>query len=131
MAVAFVATEEKRMSAPNLISINTITGKTVTQDVTTVPATLLSNAVASSTVTKINSLYIANSSSSVDSRITVNFIRGSTSVTIAKNSLVPLGNTLIVIAKDASVYLEEGDSLQISSSTNNALTALISYEVIG
>ena len=69
MAVAFVATEEKRMSAPNLISINTITGKTVTQDVTTVPATLLSNAVASSTVTKINSLYIANSSSSVDSRI--------------------------------------------------------------
>ena len=119
------------MAGPNLINTATVTGKTVAQAILSTPATMLTNAASSGKVVKVNVLYIVNNSNSTDSAVTVAFVRSGTTVKIANLSMVTIGTTLVVITKDTSIYLEEGDSLQITASTNDTLQALASYEVIG
>jgi hypothetical protein len=43
---------------------------------------------------------------------------------------VPANSALIAISKDANIYLEEGDALNVIASANN-LQAVCSYEIIG
>jgi hypothetical protein len=118
------------MAAPNLINASSIIGKTSTVGLSTSTTDLLVNPTGSNKVIKVNSVYVANNSAVSDYRTTVIFVRGAEETPIITNSLVPAENTLIVISKEASIYLEEGDSLKISASVNNALAAVISYESI-
>ena len=39
-------------------------------------------------------------------------------------------STLVVVAKDTSFYMEEGDVLQINASANSSVHGVVSYEVI-
>lgn len=119
------------MAGPNLINTAMVTGKTAAQAVSTTPATVLTNTTNSGKVIKINVLYIVNSSNSTDSAVTVEFVRNGTTVKIANLSNVAIETTLVVITKDTSIYLEEGDSLQITASVADTLQSLISYEVVG
>ena len=117
------------MAAPNIINVTAITAKTAVVAVTTSLATLLSNASNSNTVIKINSITYANYTANPVTA-TATILRSSTTYYIVGSVSVPANSTLIVTGKDTTFYLEEGDAIQGSSSTNSAMSAIISYEII-
>ena len=122
------------MAAPNLLSPTTINGKTVTVNLTSTSATsVLSNAASSGKVLKVNALYVANTTAS-NATITINQYSaaalGGTAFPIASAVVVPANATLVVIDKDAYVYLEENTSLGATAGTANALQIVCSYEDI-
>lgn len=122
------------MAAPNLVSPTTITGKTVTVNLTTTSATsVLNNAASSGKALKVNSLYVANTTATA-ANITINQYSaaalGGTAFPIASTIAVPGNATLVVIDKDAYVYLEENTSLGATAGTSSALQIVCSYEDI-
>ena len=122
------------MAAPNLLSPTTINGKTVTVNLTSTSATsVLSNAASSGKALKVNALYVANTTASA-ANITINQYSaaalGGTAFPIASTVSVPGNATLVVIDKDAYVYLEENTSLGATAGTANALQIVCSYEEI-
>jgi hypothetical protein len=123
------------MAAPNLVSPTTINGKTVTVDLTTTSATsILSNAASSGKVLKINSLYVANVDGTSAAEITINYYSaaalGGTATQICSTVAVPADATLVVVDKDAYIYLEENTSLGATAGTANDLKVVCSYEDI-
>jgi hypothetical protein len=123
------------MAAPNLVSPTTINGKTVTVDLSSTSATsILSNAASSGKVLKVNSLYVANVDGSTNTEVTVNYYSaaslGGTATQICSTLVVPADATVVVIDKDAYVYLEENTSLGATAGTANDLKIICSYEDI-
>ena len=123
------------MAAPNLISPTTITGKTVTVDLSSTSATsILSNAASSGKVLKVNSLYVSNVDGTSAAEITINYYSaaalGGTATQIASTVAVPADATLVVIDKDAYIYLEENTSLGATAGTSSDLKIVCSYEDI-
>jgi hypothetical protein len=123
------------MAAPNLLSPTTINGKTVTVDLSTTNATsILSNAASSGKVLKINSLYVANVDGTSAAEITINYYSaaalGGTATQICSTVAVPADATLVVVDKDAYIYLEENTSLGATAGTANDLKVVCSYEDI-
>jgi hypothetical protein len=123
------------MAAPNLLSPTTINGKTVTVDLSTTNATsILSNAASSGKVLKVNALYVANVDGASNAEITINYYSaaalGGTATQIASTVVVPADATLVVIDKDAYIYLEENTSLGATAGTANDLKVVCSYEDI-
>ena len=123
------------MAAPNLLSPTTINGKTVTVDLSSTSATsILSNAASSGKVLKINSLYVANVDGTNNAEITINYYSaaalGGTATQIASTVVVPADSTLVIIDKDAYIYLEEDKSLGATAGTSGDLKVVCSYEDI-
>lgn len=118
------------MTAPNIVNVANILGKTNTQDVTTVASNLVENAASSNSVYKINSIIVSNVDGVNAADITVDHFRNSNTTSIAKTITVPADSTLVVLSKETSIYLEEGDSIRCTASANSDLQALCSYEII-
>lgn len=123
------------MAAPNLISPTAINGKSIAVNLTTTSATsVLSNAVSSGKVLKINSLYISNVNGTSNASITINYYSaaalGGTTTEICSTVIVPANSSLVVIDKNAYIYLEENTSIGAIASTANYLKVLCSYEDI-
>lgn len=118
------------MAAPNLANVTTITGKTAVLAVTTGATAIVTNSAASNKVLRINTLIIANVDGTNDADVTVDIFRSSTSYKIANTITVPADSSLVIISKDKSIYLEEGDSLRCTASANGDLEAICSYDDI-
>jgi hypothetical protein len=118
------------MSGPNIVNVSTIFGNTAVLNVSTVAANIVSNIVNSNKVFKINSLIISNIDGSVPADITASLVRNDITYALASTVTVPADATLIVISKDTSIYLEEGDAIRLSASANGDLQAICSYEDI-
>ena len=116
------------MTAPNIVNVVTITGKTAVMAVTTSATAIVTNSAASGKVFKVNALYVSNVDGTDNADLTVDIYRSSTAYHIAKTVNVPADATLDVISK--SIYLEEGDSLRLTASANSDLEAVCSYEEI-
>lgn len=118
------------MTAPNIVNVTTITGKTNTVQLTTSLQTIVANAPGSNTVIKVNSLYVANIDGASAADVTIDILKspGVSNFHIAKTVSVPADATLDVISK--SIYLEEGDTLRGLASANGDLDVVCSYEVI-
>lgn len=122
------------MANPNIVGVTAIYGKTDQIAVTTAAVSLLDNAAASGEIIKVNSLYIANIDGTAVAGVTVNIYSqdalGGTATAIASTVDVPSDATLIIIGKDAPIYLEEDMSIGGIATANGDLVAIISYEVI-
>lgn len=119
------------MTAPNLLSISTVTGKTAVANVSNLSSSnVVTNASGSNTVVKINSLVITNTDTANNIGITAGVLRSSIRYNVASNITIPANSSLIAISKDANIFLEEGDALNVIASANN-LQAVCSYEIIG
>jgi hypothetical protein len=123
------------MAAPNLVSPTTITGKSATVNLTTTSATsVLSNAASSGKVLKINSLYVANIDGTSNADITINYYSaaalGGTATAICSTVAVPADATLVVIDKDAYIYVEEDRSIGATAGSASDLQIVVSYEEI-
>lgn len=119
------------MAAPNLINMTTITGRTAVADVTTTASTILSNGANSNTVLKINTIIVTNVDGVNSADITVRLVRSSVNYHLASTIAVPADASLVVISKENSIYLEEGDTLTALASANGDLQIVVSYEIIG
>ena len=123
------------MSAPNIVNVTTITGKSAVVDLTTTNATLVvENPAASNKVFKINSLVVSNVDGTNAADITVSFFSedniGGTATQIVSTISVPADATLVVIDKNTSIYLEEDRSIGATAGTASDLKVLVSYEEI-
>ena len=128
------------MAAPNILALNTATGKTtyLTPSATTA-VVLLPNAASSNKVFKINQIVAANvnGTSAVDCTVSV-YTNGSvaqgsaptsgTAYPIASTISVPADASLIVVDKTTQIYLEENTSIIVTSGTASGITYSISYE---
>jgi len=114
------------MTAPNIISITSMVGKTAVQAVGISPTDIVTNSAASNKVYKINALYVSNVDGTNAATVNVDIYRSSVAYHIAKTVSIPADATLDLITK--SLYLEEGDSLRLTASAASDLEAVCSYE---
>lgn len=122
------------MTAPNLLSPTTITGKTAVVALTTTNATsVLSNAASSNKVLKVNSLIVANVDGTSAADITIKLFSaasGGTGYAIASTISVPADASLVVIDRASAIYLEEDKRIEATASAASDLEIICSYEEI-
>ncbi len=123
------------MSAPNIVNVTTITGKTNVVDLTTTNATLVvENTAASNKVFKINSLVVSNVDGTNAADITISLYSedniGGTATQIVSTVSVPADASLVVIDKNTSIYLEEDKSIGATAGSASDLKVVCSYEEI-
>lgn len=117
------------MAAPNIVNISTIYGKTVGGDLTTTLTTAHLVCPADK-VLKINNIVTANIDGTDAVNISITFYDSSavTSYALASTIALPANSTLVVLAKDSSIYLEEGDEIRGGASADSDAQIIISYE---
>ena len=120
------------MTAPNIAGLTTVTGKTNGVSTSSSFADLVANAANSSKVIKVNSIIVANTSSTTASNVVVDLKKnGSTSsIYIAYDITVPAQATLVVLSKETQLYLEENDKIEVKHSSGSFLSVICSYEEI-
>jgi hypothetical protein len=120
------------MANPNIVGVTSIYGKTVGGAVTTSTVAVLTNSAASGKIFKVNSLIISNVDGTNAADITAEFYDGGTAsaYNLTNTITVPADATLVVISKETSIYLEEGDAIRLLASANGDLEYVISYEEI-
>ena len=121
------------MTAPNIINVTSILGKTVFDaDISVSDDALLTNAVDSGKVLKVNTLIIANIDGTTSATITVTIknVAGTAQGYLAYTVSVPADSTLVVISKDTGIYLEEDRVLHVDAGVAGDLSAVCSYEEI-
>lgn len=117
------------MAAPNIVNVTTITGKTAVANVTNVTSNVIVNAASSSQVYKVNTVMIANIDGTNDATVSLSVLRGA-SYFLGSTINVPADSSMVIIDKNSSFYMEEGDALQVVGSANGDLQIVCSYEVI-
>ena len=120
------------MAAPNIVNVTQINANTNLANVTTVLANVVTNSASSGKVYKVNNIQLSNyTTSSVTANVIFNRSSASPAIYYIAGSLtIPSTSTLVVVAKDTSFYMEEGDVLQINGSANSSIHGVVSYEVI-
>jgi|TARA_B100001059_G_scaffold7187_1_gene5982 hypothetical protein len=123
------------MSAPNIVNVATITGKTAYVKLSSTSATtILSNAASSSKVFKVNFIQIANvdGSNAANITLTVNSEDdgGGTAYALASTISVPADSSFLALDKNSAMYLEEDKSIVATASAANDLEVVVSYEEI-
>lgn len=117
------------MSNPNIVNVANIYGKTTASILSSSYTTQISNGASSGKIYKVNTIMAANTNTT-NATITVDVYRNSTSFPIANAITVPNNSSLVIVGKDTSIYLEEGDSIRALSGTANVVTFLGSWEEI-
>ena len=124
------------MANPNIVNVTTINGRSNVAIVTTTANTILTNPASSNKIFKVNILSLTNTGGSVAVAANVNFYDSSLTQTVAIASQVnvPVKDTLTVVDKNGSIYLEEGDYIQVSANTGGGLgggcQSIVSFEEI-
>ena len=123
------------MTAPNIVDVTTIIGKTETIDLSTTGETVLvSNAAASGKVFKINVIQVANvdGSDACDATVKIHSAAagGGTGFALVSTASVPADSTLVALDKSTAIYLEEDRSITVTASAANDLEVIVSYEEI-
>lgn len=113
------------MTAPNLATAASIVGKTAVLIPAPGPTAVVT--CASNHVYRIMSCAVSNVTGAAED-VTIDLYRSSTAHRIAYQVTVPPKTTLMVLGRDAPVWLEESDALRGTSSTSSALEILVSYE---
>ena len=126
------------MAAPNIVSVTTILGKSNVANVTTISSTVISNAVNSGKVFKINTLLVSNVDGTNAGNVSVELFKfgaqntstglGNATYAIANTVTVPAKSSLDILSK--SLYLEEGDQIKVKGDANNRLHFISSFEEI-
>lgn len=116
------------MTAPNIVNVTTITGKTAVQAIGTSATAIVSNSAGSNKVIKVNALYISNIDGTAAADLYVDLYRSATAYRLAYKVSVPAAASLDFLSKP--LYLEEGDSLRLTAGATTKLEAVASYEEI-
>lgn len=121
------------MAAPNIVGPTTITAKTaVLSSVTGATGTvLLSNAASSGKAFQVTSLYVANVDGTNAADVTIKLHAeddgGGTGRALCSTVSVPADATVIVVDKNAPLWLEEDRSIVVTPSASDDLEFVCSY----
>ena len=118
------------MANPNIVNVASIYGKSAVASLTTSMASLLANAAASGKFYKINTFFVVNIDGGVSATADIKIIRSSSDYYLIKGTAIPAGSSLVLVSKDSSIYLNEGDDIQGLASAAGDLQTVISYEEI-
>lgn len=119
------------MTAPNIVGVNSIKAFSAAKSTLTTSAQkIIENPASSNCVIKVNDVIITNIDGTNAADVTVNFYRSSTSYPLGYTITVPADASLVLMSKETSIYLEEGDSIRALASANGDLNISISYEII-
>ena len=123
------------MANPNIVSVTSILGNTTFLTPSDTAANvLLSNAVSSGDVLKINQIVAANvnGTSAVDTTVAINDAAAGagTSFPVVSTVSVPADASIIVTDKTTAIYLMEDQSIVVTSGTSSGISYTISYEAI-
>jgi hypothetical protein len=122
------------MANPNIVNVTEILGKTdYIIPSTTAAATWTALTPPSGTIHKLNSVTAANVGVTpvlVSLAIHTAVAGGGTANRIAQAVVVPVGVTLVIIDKSASVYVGEDQSIVVSVSVSSGAEFVASYEAI-
>ena len=117
------------MAAPNVVNVTSIYGKTLGHALTTTLTTaILPNGLNSGKLLKLNSIIISNIDGTNAADVTLSMHDGSNDFYLAKAVSVPAKSTLVVLGKDAPIYLEENQTVRGGASNGGDLHCIISYE---
>ena len=116
------------MPAPNIVSPTTITLKSIRSTVGTAAITLVT--CASDRALKISTLYAANIHGSNAADVSARIDVSGTTHAICSTVSVPADASLVIVDRNTPVYLEEGQSLQVTASATGVLHIVGSYEEI-
>jgi hypothetical protein len=121
------------MSNPNLAAVTSILGNVGNVALTTSAQSLASNAASSSTILKVESIIVANSTASAVT-VTVNIYSqaalAGTAYPIASGLSIPAYSQVPIVDKSTSFYLMENMSLGALAGSNSALTTTTTWEVM-
>jgi hypothetical protein len=123
------------MANPNIVNLTALYGKTEMINLTTTAATqVVSNASASGTVLKINSIYVANVDGSNSADITISMYSAAalagTAYPIVSTVSIPADSSLVVVERNSGIYITEDRSIGATASAANDLMIICSYEEI-
>lgn len=122
------------MANPNIVNLTVIyPGLAALAPANTTTNTVVSNAAASNTVIKVNSLTATNVTSTA-ATTTISITQASTQTLLARlvyQITVPANSSLQVIDKGNFVYLTEDREIDVTSGTSGAIEYVASYETIG
>tara|TARA_B100001996_G_scaffold377911_1_gene361249 strand:- start:1861 stop:2232 length:372 start_codon:yes stop_codon:yes gene_type:complete len=122
------------MTAPNLKSPTTITGKTTFVGInTTAKVGILTNLQDSNKVLKVNSIFAANIDGTSDALVNVsiaNTVGTASTSHLAYNFTVLSQTTQIVTSKETYFYLEEGHKLDVQVTSVDDIDVIVGYEEI-
>ena len=117
------------MAAPNVVNVTSIYGKTTGLALTNSSQDVLT--CAADKLLKINSIIVANVDGTNADDVTVKWYNAdnTTAFSLASTVTVPSDSTLVVLGKDAPIYLEEGDKIQaLGAAASGDLEIIVSYE---
>jgi hypothetical protein len=97
----------------------------VSRDVGTSLVSVGSYTVAANTQTTAIGLTLSNTSNSAIT-VSATLNDGANDIYIVKGATLPAGGSLIAIGGNQKVVLETGDSIQVSSSANSSIDAILS-----
>lgn len=115
------------MTAPNLLQLTSVLGKSTGLRASTTSQNILVNANNSNKLLKVGTVVAGNKFGNT-ATISVQLSKANTVFRFADTISVPANSTIVITAKDTSLYLEENDKLIVSSDTNLALDVIVSYE---
>ena len=116
------------MANPNLVAVTSIYGKSIQGALTTTVTTDLLTCAADKLI-KVNSIIIANIDGTNAATVTMGIIKSGGSVVLFASTIsVPADATLVLIDKNSSFYLQEGDLIEGGAGAASDLTYTISYE---
>ena len=116
------------MAAPNIVSPTTITLKSLRSTVGTSAVTLVT--CASDKAVKVSTLYAANVQGSNAGDITIRVSDGTATHAVCSTVSVPADASVIVVDRNAPLYLEEGDSVEAIASATGTIEIVGSFEEI-
>ena len=117
------------MAAPNVVNVSSIYGKTTGLALTSSSQDVLT--CAADKLLKVNSIIVANVDGTDNDEVTVKWYNAdnTTAFSLASTVTVPADTTLVVLGKDAPIYLEEGDKIQaLGVAASGDLEIIVSYE---
>ena len=123
------------MTAPNIVNITSMLGKTDTTSLTTTSATsILENAVGSNKVLRVTLIRVVNVDGTNSADATISYYTqdnlGGTAMELVQAKSVAANTFLDVVTKDTPIYLEEDKSLGATASAANDLKIIVTYEEI-
>jgi hypothetical protein len=123
------------MANPNIVNVTDIYGNNSLTNLSTTNATeIISNAVSSGKVYKVNTIIVSNVDGVSPFDITISVYSedniGGTAFQIASTLSIPADASVIILDKNSSIYLKEDQSIGATAGTANKLKVVASWEEI-
>jgi len=119
------------MAAPNLAGLTSIIGKTAGSGSLTTDATTTIVTCPVDKVLKVNTIIAANIDGADSADLTVGVYNGADNYYLAYQIPIQGQSSMVVLSKENSIYLEEGNEIRAGASATGDISLLVSYDEIG